>query len=187
MAGGNAGSTAATQKKQHTEHVPATSTTPTGLSEQHQQAGASATLAELSQQCSASVHSSQDADLHAAQAVDTQSRGAAATCNASNNPADAPQGSGAHPTAPLQQAARSLGQMPDHNTILWEPLVVRVTQSCLPCLLLDMQIAASLSCSQLVSADVLHKHRVACCVLYKLMMCAVCSNAGAEGNASMCR
>lgn len=126
MAGGNAGLTGPAQKKQHTEHVQATSTPPTGLSEQDKQAGASATAAEMAQQNPSSVHSSQDANLRAAQAADSQSRGVAATSNTSSNP-DAAQGSDAHPSAPPQQAAaHSLGQMPDNNTILWEPLVVRV-------------------------------------------------------------
>ena len=132
--------TAPAQKKQRTEHVQAASTAPTGLSSQDKPAGASATAAEISQQCAASMHSSQDAHVHAAQVAESHSRGAAAaTSNTSRSPADAAQGVGAHPSAPLQQAALRQEQMPDNNTILWEPLV-RVIQSYLPCLLLDLQI-----------------------------------------------
>lgn len=135
MAGGSAGLTAPAQKKQRTEHMQAASTAPTGLLPQDRPAGASVTAAETSQQCAASVHPSQDAHVHAAQATESHSRGAAANSNTSNSPADAAQGLGAHPSAPLQRQE----QMPDNNRILWESLVVRVKRPYLSCLLLDLE------------------------------------------------
>lgn len=92
----------------------------------------------MSVQCPAPVHASQDADLQAAQAPDPQAREAAATPNTASNPADEAEGLVAQPSASVQQAACSQGQLPDNNTILWEPLVVKVNNHvCQSCLLLD--------------------------------------------------
>lgn len=127
-----AGLAAPAHKKQHTEHVQAASTPPATLSAQDKQAGVPRTAAETP------VHAPKDANSHAAQASDPQSREAAATPNTASNPADEAQGLVTHPSASVQQAASTQGQMPDNNTILWEPLVVKVNNNvCQSCLLLD--------------------------------------------------
>lgn len=131
-----AGLAAPAHKKQHTEHVQIASTNPVTLSAQDKQSGVPGTAAEMSVQCPAPVQASQDATSHAAQASDPQPREAAAAPNTASNPADEAQGLVAHPSASAQQAACSEGQMPDNNTILWEPLVVKVNNdACQSCLL----------------------------------------------------
>lgn len=156
-----AGLTAPALKKQHTEHVQAASTNPTTLSAQDRQAGVPGAAAEIPVQCPAPVHASQDANLHAAQASDPQSR--EATPNTASNPAEEAQGLIAHLSASVQQTASGQGQMPDNNTVLWEPLVVKVTILFASMPTAGLTVYQSEVHSALSTADVLHTQRIAAC------------------------
>lgn len=124
------GLTAPAAKRQHTQHVQAAGANAPVLSAQGNQAEASAAATGVHACRAASLHLSQDANLQAAQPTDASSRNGAAGADRSNDPPHAAQEGDAYPsssTAPPQQPGRtSQGGVPDNNTVLWEPLVVRV-------------------------------------------------------------
>ncbi|KAL3156661.1 hypothetical protein ABBQ38_000943 [Trebouxia sp. C0009 RCD-2024] len=124
------GLTAPAAKRQHTQHVQAAGANAPVLSAQDNQAEASEAATEVHARRPASLHSSPDAHLQAAQPTDASSQDVAAGSDGPNDPPHAAQEADARPsssTAPPQQpGGSSQGAIPDNNTVLWEPLVVRV-------------------------------------------------------------
>lgn len=142
---GNAGLTAPAPKRQHTQHVQAAGTSAPVLSGQDNESEASARVTDVVARRPPSLHSSQQAGLQAAQVTEASSRDSAA---GSGRPNDRPQAAQqeldprpAPSNAAPQQPTPSLGAMPDNNTVLWEPLVVRVTH---PLVFLQIQHCISL-------------------------------------------
>ena len=127
---GNADLEAPANKRQHTQQAVPSSISPEAPSGGHVQAAASPSVTGATIQRQASVHRMQHADLDAVQASMPHPLQDGAPAETLSHPVQTDRESDAHPPAPA--AALHFGQtaVPDNNTVMWEPLVVRVSSPC---------------------------------------------------------